>query len=68
MYFLAKESETKKDSKSRALQMLDALKALGYFHMETALLPNADPAKFDLVTFEKAAKLYTANDSQVGDF
>ncbi|XP_078270082.1 uncharacterized protein cfap92 isoform X2 [Rhinoraja longicauda] len=60
-----KESEAKKDSKSRALQMLGALKALNYFHMETSLLPNADPAKFDLVTFEKAAKLYTTNDSQV---
>ncbi|XP_072136456.1 uncharacterized protein cfap92 isoform X1 [Mobula birostris] len=60
-----KESNKMKNQKSKALKMLEALKAISYFHMEASLLPNAEPIKFDLVTFEKAAKLYMATDSQV---
>ncbi|XP_051873698.1 uncharacterized protein cfap92 [Pristis pectinata] len=60
-----KESGKKRDRKSKALKMLEALKALSYFHLEVSLLPNAEPTRFDIVTFEKAAKLYMTNDSQV---
>ncbi|XP_059800076.1 uncharacterized protein cfap92 isoform X2 [Hypanus sabinus] len=59
------ENNKMKDQKYKALKMLEALKAISYFHMEASLLPNAEPIKFDLVTFEKAAKLYMASDSQV---
>ncbi|XP_069795917.1 uncharacterized protein cfap92 isoform X3 [Narcine bancroftii] len=60
-----KESNNKKDHKPKTLKILEALKALDYFHVEVSLLPNAEPTIFDLVIFEKAAKLHMANDSQI---